>query len=88
MEKLCNLSEACFKENMINLMVIITNGAAWSIEFQTNGGYLDIRKKHEAELLERNRSESSNVAAGIPVVLGYDSVYDLACNSSRRYDFQ
>ena len=22
-----------------------TNGAAWSVEFQTNGGYFDIRKE-------------------------------------------
>ena len=25
--------------------VTTTNGAAWSIEFQTNGGYFDTRKK-------------------------------------------
>ena len=26
-------------------IITITNGAAWSIEFQTNGGYFDTRKK-------------------------------------------
>ena len=25
--------------------ITITNGAAWSIEFYTNGGYFDTRKK-------------------------------------------
>ena len=27
------------------ITITITNDAAWSIEFQTNGGYFDTRKK-------------------------------------------
>ena len=30
-------------QNVAN--ITITNGAAWSIEFYTNGGYFDTRKK-------------------------------------------
>ena len=35
------------KNNMevIGCNITITNGGAWSIEFQTNGGYFDTKKK-------------------------------------------
>ena len=29
----------------VPFIITVTNGAAWSTEFQTNGGYFDTRKK-------------------------------------------
>ena len=38
--------------------------------------------------LEDNRSENSNVVAGLPVRLGYDCAYDSACDFSSPFDFE
>ena len=37
--------------------------------------------QHWLLFLEHNRSENSNVAAGLPTLSGYDYVYDSACDS-------
>ena len=37
--------------------------------------------------LEYSRSENSNVVAGVPVPMGYDSVYDSACVSPWSFSF-
>ena len=36
----------------------------------------------------RNTKRNSNVVADLPVSLGYDWVYDLACDSSSPFDFE
>ena len=41
----------------LQCVITITNGAAWSIEFQTNGGYFDTRKK---SLETRSEDTSDN----------------------------
>ena len=38
--------------------------------------------------LEHNGSENLNAVAGLPVTMGYDCVYDSACDSSRSFDFE
>ena len=46
--------------------------------------------QHWLLFLEHNRarSEKSNVVAGLPVPIGFDCVYDLACDSSSPFDFE
>ena len=35
-----------------------------------------------------NRSENSNVVAGLPAPMGYDCIYDSTCDSSSHFDFE
>ena len=38
--------------------------------------------------LEHNRCKNANVAAGLPVSIGYDCVYGSACDSSSPFHFE
>ena len=44
--------------------------------------------QHWLLFLEHNKPENSNAAAGLPVPLGYDCVYDSACDSSSPFNFE
>ena len=44
--------------------------------------------QHWLSFLEHNKSENSNVVAGLPVPTGYDCVHDSACDSSSPFDFE
>ena len=42
--------------------------------------------QHWLLFLEHNRYENSNVVEGLPAPIGYDRVYDPACDSSGPFD--
>ena len=43
---------------------------------------------HENKNSGTRSKENSDVAAGLPVPMGDDCVYDSACNSSSPFDFE
>ena len=61
----------------------------FTILIRSNGNQaLETRSQAELLFSEHNRSEKANAVAGLPVPMGYDCVYDSACDSSSPFDFK
>ena len=78
--------------NLAQVIITITNGflnflecvEITSVRVKVNRPLL----QHCLLLLEYNKYENSNVAAGLPEPIGHDCVFDSACNSSGPFHFE